>query len=182
MGTYRGHLKSGTRLGMMMLVNLRAGGSVHWQETRDRKERMPVAIIVGGPPVVGFQGPQKLRLNVNELGVAGGLAGGPINLVRGRTVDLLVPAEAEVVVEGYVDWECPRPEEATQIAGAAGQTDLVIEVSAITATTTRWCSTSIISQVTPKQINVVNGSPRHCSWFTCRHLGITGIQWPCMSR
>ena len=157
MGTYRGQLKSGTRLGMMMLVNLRAGGSVHWQKYRNRKERMPVAIIVGAPPVVGFQGPQKLRLDVDELGVAGGLAGGPINLVRGRTVDLLVPAEAEVVVEGYVDWEYLEPE------GPFGEShgyvaledyNLVIEVSAITRRRDA-IMTSIISQVTPSESSVV---------------------------
>ncbi|MGH7088056.1 MAG: UbiD family decarboxylase domain-containing protein, partial [Stellaceae bacterium] len=84
LGTYRGQLKSATRLGMMMLVNLRAGGSVHWAKHRKRNTPMPVAIVVGGPPVVGFQGPQKLPLDLDELAVAGGLAGGPINLVRAR--------------------------------------------------------------------------------------------------
>jgi len=47
---------------------------------------------------------------VDEFGVAGALAGGPINAVRARTVDLLVPAEAEVVVEGYVDTDFLEPE------------------------------------------------------------------------
>ena len=82
MGTYRGHLKSPTRLGMMMLVNLRAGGLDHWRKYAARGEPMPVAIVVGAPPVVAFQGPQKLRPEVDELGVAGGLAGAPISVVK----------------------------------------------------------------------------------------------------
>jgi UbiD family decarboxylase len=157
LGTYRGQLKSPNRLGMMMLVNLRAGGSVHWQKYRLRKERMPIAIVIGGPPVVGYQGPQKLGLDVDELAVAGGLAGGPINLVRGRTVDLLVPAEAELVVEGYVDPEYLEPE------GPFGEShgyvaledyNLAIEVSAITRRR-EAIMTSIISQVTPSESSVV---------------------------
>ena len=50
-------------------------------------------------------GPQKLPIGVDELTVAGGLAGAPINVVRARTVDLMVPAEAEIVIEGLIDTE-----------------------------------------------------------------------------
>ena len=39
---------------------------------------MPIAIVIGGAPVVIFTGPQKLALDIDELGVAGGLAGAPI--------------------------------------------------------------------------------------------------------
>ena len=42
--------------------------------------------------------------------VAGGLAGAPIRVVKAKTVDLMVPAEAEVVIEGYVDTEMVEPE------------------------------------------------------------------------
>ncbi len=59
-GTYRGMLKAPTRLGMMMLANIRAGGLEHWRKYRARGEPMPVAIVVGCPPLVAFQGPQKL--------------------------------------------------------------------------------------------------------------------------
>ncbi len=38
------------------------------------------------------------------------LPGEPINVVRGRTVDLMVPAEAEIVIEGYIDTEYLEPE------------------------------------------------------------------------
>ena len=59
-GTYRAHLKAPTRLGMMTLANLRGGGITHWHKYRGRGERMPVAIVVGCPPVVAYQGPQRL--------------------------------------------------------------------------------------------------------------------------
>ncbi len=71
---------------------------------------MPCAIVLGCPPYVAFMGPQKLPIDVDEFTVAGGLAGAPINVVRARTVDLLVPAEAEVVIEGLIDTEYVEPE------------------------------------------------------------------------
>ncbi|HUZ73241.1 MAG TPA: UbiD family decarboxylase [Stellaceae bacterium] len=157
LGTYRGMLKAPTRLGMMMLANIRAGGLEHWRKYRARGEPMPVAIVVGCPPLVAFQGPQKLRLDLDELAVAGGLAGSPINVVRGRTVDLLVPAEAELVIEGRVDTDYLEPE------GPFGEShgyvaledyNTVVNVTAITRRRGAVL-TSILSQVTPSESSVV---------------------------
>ncbi len=156
-GTYRAQLKSSDRLGLMMFTGMRQGGLEHWRKYQLRGEKMPVAIVVGCPPVVAFMGPQKLPLGVDEFGVAGGLAGGPINVVRGRTVDLLVPAEAELVVEGLVDTEFLEPE------GPFGEShgyialeeyNFRIEVTAITHRADAVL-TSMISQVTPSESSVV---------------------------
>ena len=75
-----------------------------------RGEPMPCAIVLGCPPYVAFMGPQKLPIGVDELTVAGGLAGGPINIVRARTVDLMIPAESEIVIEGLIDTDYLEPE------------------------------------------------------------------------
>jgi 4-hydroxy-3-polyprenylbenzoate decarboxylase len=157
MGTYRAQLKASNRLGLMMLVNIRAGGSVHWAKHRARREPMPVAIVVGCPPAVAFQGPQKLPLDLDELGVAGGLVGAAIRVVRARTVDLLVPAEAEIVIEGLIDPEYLEPE------GPFGEShgyvaledyNNIVDVTAITRRRDAIL-TSIISQVTPSESSVV---------------------------
>jgi len=177
-GTYRGQLKSATRLGMMTLVNLRSGGYDHWKKSAGRK--MPVAIVVGCPPVVAYQGPQKLPHEVDEIGVAGALAGGPINVVRGRTVDLLVPAEAELVIEGFVDPEYLEPE------GPFGEShgyvaledfNLIIDVTAITRRKDAII-TSIISQVTPSESSVVKRLAYEPSYlgFLRDTLGVRGIR------
>jgi len=156
-GTYRGQLKGPTRLGMMTLVNLRSGGYEHWKKSQAAGQKMPIAIVVGCPPVVAFQGPQKLPHEVDEIGVAGALAGGPINVTRGRTVDLMVPAEAELVIEGFADPDYLEPE------GPFGEShgyvaledfNLIIEVTAITRRKDAII-TSIISQVTPSESSVV---------------------------
>ena len=180
MGTYRGHLKAPQRLGMMMLASIRAGGLEHWRKYRARGERMPIAIVIGCPPLVAFQGPQKLRIGVDEMGVAGGLAGAPINVVRGKTVDLLVPAEAEVIVEGLIDTDYLEPE------GPFGEShgyvaledyNVVINVTAITRRKDAIL-TSIISQVTPSESSVVKRlayEPLFLA-FLRDHLGVKGVK------
>ena len=112
MGTYRAALKAPDRLVVRMATRTGgAGGYIHYQKHQKRGDKtMPCAIVLGCPPFVAFMGPQKLPVDVDELGVAGGLAGVPINVVRARTVDLLVPAEAEIVIEGLIDTEYLEPE------------------------------------------------------------------------
>ena len=120
-------------------------------------ERMPVAIVVGCPPVVAFRGRRSRRTASTSSTIAGGLAGAPINVVRAKTVDLLVPAESEVVIEGFADPDYLEPE------GPFGEShgyvaledyNLVIEVTAITRRRNAIV-TSIISQVTPSESSVV---------------------------
>jgi UbiD family decarboxylase len=157
LGTYRGQLKAPDRLGMMMLANIRAGGLEHWRKYKAQGRAMPVAIVVGCPPLVAFQGPQKLPLDLDELSVAGGLAGGPIDVVRAHTSDLLVPAEAEIVIEGWIATDHLEPE------GPFGEShgyvaledyNTVVTVTAITRRKDALF-TSIISQVTPSESSVV---------------------------
>ncbi|MBN2569895.1 MAG: UbiD family decarboxylase [Deltaproteobacteria bacterium] len=157
MGNYRGQVKSPTRLGMNPSLELRPGIYIHWEKYKARGERMPAAVVVGAPPAVTFTSVQKLREDVDELAVAGGLVGSPINVVRARTVDLLVPAEAEIVIEGYIDTEYLEPE--APFGESHGHVNLQ-EYNAfmdITAITRRRNAilTSIISQVTPSESSVI---------------------------
>jgi UbiD family decarboxylase len=157
MGVYRGNLKAPDRIAVMMLISLSAGGYYHWKKYKARGEKMPVCIVLGCPPVVEFTGPQKLRVGQDELAVAGGLAGGPINVVRAKTCDLLVPAEAEIIIEGLIDDEYLEPE------GPFGEShgyvaleeyNLMMQVTAITRRE-HPVIPSIISQVTPSESSVI---------------------------
>ena len=180
LATYRCQLKGPKRLGLMTLMNLRSGGYAHWAKFAQRKQSMPVAIVLGSPPVVAVQGPQKLPLGVDELAVAGGLAGVPINVVKARTVDLLVPAEAEIVIEGTVDPEYLEPE------GPFGEShgyvaledyNFVVEVTAITRRKNAILP-SIISQVTPSESSMVKKlayEPMYLAHLR-NTLGIAGIR------
>ena len=62
MGTYRVALKAADRAVVRMVAReaTGAGGFLHWLKYRERKEKMPIAIVVGAAPIVMFTGPQKL--------------------------------------------------------------------------------------------------------------------------
>ena len=76
-GNYRGQLKAPKRLGMNPSVELRAGIYAHWEKYKARGEPMPCAVVVGCPPVVSYASVQKLANDLDELAVAGAIAGGP---------------------------------------------------------------------------------------------------------
>ncbi len=158
MGTYRCGLKASDRLVMRMATRVGgAGGYVHWKKCKERGEKLPCAIVLGCPPYVAYTGPQKLPIDTDEFAVAGGLAGEPINAVRARTVDLLVPAEAEVVIEGLIDPTLLEPE------GPFGEShghvaleefNMPMEITAITRKADAIIP-SYISQVAPSESSVI---------------------------
>lgn len=97
-GNYRGQLKGPRKIGCY-----NQGGqhlTLHLQKYKEKGVPMDAALVVGGPPVVSYATVQKVPYGVDEMTVAGALSGGPIHMVRCKTVDLLVPAEAELVIEG----------------------------------------------------------------------------------
>ena len=158
MGTYRAQLKATDRLGVRMAARIGgAGGYLHWQKYRKLKKPMPIAIVVGCAPVVMFTGPQKLPIDLDEMAVAGGLAGAPIRVVKAVSVDLDVPADAEIVVEGLIDPELLEPE------GPFGEShghvaledfNMSMQVTAITHKRAPVFA-SILSEVTPSESSVM---------------------------
>jgi 4-hydroxy-3-polyprenylbenzoate decarboxylase len=158
MGTYRAQLKATDRLGVRMASRAGgAGGYLHWQKYRARKQPMPCAIVVGCAPVVAFTGPQKLAIDQDEMGVAGALAGYPIRTAKAVTIDVEVPADAEIVVEGLIDPELLEPEGPFgESHGHVALEDFNMSMQ-VTAITHRRAPVfvSIISQVTPSESSVI---------------------------
>src|SRR5256886_6970852 len=95
MGIYRGQVKAPRRLGMNPSLELRPGIYVHWEKMKRAGKKLPAAVVLGAPPCIAFASAQKAPETLDELHLAGGLAGVPINVVKAKSVDLLVPAEAE---------------------------------------------------------------------------------------
>jgi UbiD family decarboxylase len=83
-GNYRGQLKAPRRLGMNPSVELRAGIYAHWLKCKARGEPLPCAVVVGCPPAISYASVQKMPENLDEVAVAGALAGAPINVEIGR--------------------------------------------------------------------------------------------------
>ncbi len=159
MGTYRAALKAPDRLVVRMATRVGgAGGYQHYLKHQKRGDKtMPCAIVLGCPPYVAFMGPQKLPIDLDEFKVAGGLAGAPINVVRARTVDLMVPAEAEVVIEGLIDTEYVEPEAPFGESHghiALEEYNMPMRVTAITHRRDAVIP-SYISQVAPSESSVI---------------------------
>jgi len=156
-GNYRAHVKSPRRVGMNASLELTPGIYQHWQKAKARGEPLPAALVVGGPPVIAFAAVQKLPYDLDELAVAGGLVGSPINMVRCRTVDLLVPAESEIVIEGLIDTRWLEPE--APFGESHGHVNLqeynpFMEITAICHRRDAIL-TSMISQVTPSESSLI---------------------------
>ncbi len=78
-------------------------GAAHWREMAERGETMPVCIALGADPPSMYAATAPLPPTVDEFLFAGFLRGKPVSLVRALTCDLEVPAEADFVLEGYID-------------------------------------------------------------------------------
>src|SRR5262250_1791750 len=181
MGNYRGHVKAPRRLGMNPSLELRPGIYNHWEKLRERGiKKLACAVVLGAPPCVTFASVQKLPETVDELYVAGALVGSPINVVKAKTVDLVVPAEAEIVVEGFIDTEYLEPE--APFGESHGHVNLqefnaFMDVTAITRRRDAVL-TSIISQVTPSESSLIKRigmEPLFLSYLQ-NTLGIKGVK------
>src|SRR6186997_45935 len=103
--------RTGTRnVGMYRMQKLGPRATaMHWQIHKDGRAdylatdgRIEVAVALGLDPVTAYSASAPLPKHVDELMVAGFLRGGAVELVKAKTVDLEVPANAEIVLEGYV--------------------------------------------------------------------------------
>jgi UbiD family decarboxylase len=73
-----------------------------WQEWVKLGKPMPYALVQGGDPAIPFVGGIPLPAEVDEAGYIGALSGEPVEVVDCETVDLQVPASAEIVIEGHM--------------------------------------------------------------------------------
>jgi len=107
-GTYRVHIKSRTRTGIQLGIGQHL--AIHWTKAKSLGRPLEVAIALGGPPCLGLVSTAKIPYGMDELAVAGGIAGEPIKVVKCKTVDIEVPAFAEIVLEGIMPTDQVEPE------------------------------------------------------------------------
>ena len=156
-GNYRGQVKTPGRLGMNTSTELRTGGYINWLAWKALGQPMPCAVVIGCAPLVSYASVQKIPEGQDEMEVAGALAGQPLEVVQAKTVDLLVPADAEVVIEGNVDTEYLEPE--APFGESHGYVNLqeyngYLDVTAITRKKDAIIS-SWVSQVAPSESSVI---------------------------
>ncbi|MFQ5915912.1 MAG: UbiD family decarboxylase [Nitrospinota bacterium] len=134
LGTYRAQIKAPDKTGLLayaqtdLIILIR-------RARRAGVKALPIAGVLGCAPNVCMASAAKLPLEVDELAVAGGLSREPLPLVKCKTVDLEVPATAEIVIEGEIPIDYLEPEapfgEYTGYLGLRGMA-FVVRVKAIT--------------------------------------------------
>ena len=101
LGIYRGMI--GQKDTLPVLLWRAQNWGVHFQKWKERGEKMPVAHVYGWEPCLPYCASAPVPTGVSEYDVMGAIRGAPVPLVKCETVDLMVPASAEMVVEGYID-------------------------------------------------------------------------------
>jgi 4-hydroxy-3-polyprenylbenzoate decarboxylase len=100
-GTYRMQVYDRNTTGMHWQTH--KVGTRHYRISGERGEdRLPVAVALGADPATIWTGSAPLPPDMDEMIVAGFLREDGVDLVKGKTVDLMIPAQAEIVLEGYV--------------------------------------------------------------------------------
>ncbi|MFZ1624309.1 MAG: UbiD family decarboxylase [Gammaproteobacteria bacterium] len=104
-----------------------------YQHAEQRGESIPVALAIGVEPALQMAATCKLPPDQSEFNLAGGLQGKPVDLIKCETSDLLVPANAEMIIEAEVRFTSNIDNNLGEFAGQYGlETAPVAEVTAIT--------------------------------------------------
>ena len=130
-GTYRVMLKAADRTGVLMMSGQDERG--FWEKARRLGEPLEAVLILTPPPSLSLCAVDKM--NISEYDAAGALNGAPLELVQAETVDLLIPARAEIAIEGRVRTDILEMEGPFgEFGGYVGAEDyqMVFEVTAIT--------------------------------------------------
>ncbi|RPJ17599.1 MAG: menaquinone biosynthesis decarboxylase [Desulfobacteraceae bacterium] len=100
-GMYRMQKYDNSSTGMHWQYN--KDGTRHFDKYKNRKQRMEVAVALGGSPAVTYAASAPLPPDIDEFIFAGFIESQPVEIVKAKTVDLFVPAESDFVIEGYLD-------------------------------------------------------------------------------
>jgi 4-hydroxy-3-polyprenylbenzoate decarboxylase len=100
-GIYRGMVASKTEIPILLWRAQHIGNHYTAYQQAGLKE-MPIAFVIGWEPSLGFCAGQPVPAGVCEYDVMGAIRGQPVELVKCETSDLLVPASAEIVIEGTI--------------------------------------------------------------------------------
>ena len=134
LGIYRGMIKAPDRVGCATDVSTQHL-AIQWEKARRLGQHLDVAVFIGGPPSLLLAAASKVPYGVDEYGVAGALNGAPIEVTQAESVDILVPAAAEIVLEGRIRTDILEPEapfgEASGYLGPR-KMEKVFEVTTIT--------------------------------------------------
>lgn len=100
LGIYRLLVKDKDRIGVQAAAQHDI--AIHLRKAEELNQPLPVAIAVGNEPIMTLVGGMPLKYNEDEYEMAGALRGEPAEIIRAETGDLMVPAGAEIILEGEI--------------------------------------------------------------------------------
>jgi len=106
-GNYRSQIKAADRCGGFFVTQHMGQ---HWRKCKAQGKRLEACIAIGVVPSIAYSATAKIPYDFDEYRLAGGLAGAPMELVQAKSVDLLVPATAEIIIEGTIPTDIIEPE------------------------------------------------------------------------
>lgn len=176
-GIYRSMIKSDLRAGIFNGPNQHL--RLHWEKCRNRGLPLQAAIVIGATPNLCYLGGAKIPVAIDEYSIAGGIAREPMELVRCKTVNVEVPATAELVIEGevpvdYLEREAPFGEFTGYMGGQA--VGLCFNVTCITHRNNAIFN-AILGQIAPSEENTMKAAAACANWlqFLKNDLNIPGI-------
>ncbi|MEK6260904.1 MAG: UbiD family decarboxylase [Planctomycetota bacterium] len=134
-------------------------GHRHWQTAVRERKQLPVAMSLGGDPLLALSAAAPLPAGVDRGLFAGFLRGTSLDLVKGRSVELDVPAGAEIILEGYID-HAAAPLLAPPIASDSGHYSLPEELPVVQVTAITHRANPVLSVV------IASRPPSEASWIS----------------
>ena len=136
-GNYRNQIFTATEMGCYVLSAPPRHIRMHWDKWKARGQAMPVAVAIGPEPYLNLTSVSAVPAHVDEYDIAGGLKGEPLEVVQAELSDLLVPAQAEIILEGEMPidkfWPVEGPfGEFLGFMGDAIKNSFYIEVKKVT--------------------------------------------------
>jgi 4-hydroxy-3-polyprenylbenzoate decarboxylase len=178
-GTYRMMVHDRNHAG----ISLEPGkdAKIDLVRTWKRGERMPVAAVVGLHPLWLALGAQKFPKDLSEYEAIGGVIGAPLEVVPVGPAGILVPAHAEIVLEGYVELHDSKPEgpfgEFTGYYGTPDADAPVMTVSAIHHRREPILTNALLAEYPANETSLLGSVARSAKlWDDLDRLGIPGIR------
>jgi len=179
-GTHRMMVHDGKSTGIWMIP----GKHIQLQHAKyiERNERMPVAVAIGVDPVVFMASSAPFPINECEYDYMGGIRGEALKVTKGETVDLPVPATAEVILEGYVDprkmkMEGPYAEYSGHYQAQYPKPVFNVECVTYRDNCIHWGCTTGVPVTDTHFIQSLNRSA--LLWSDLERMGIPGIRGVC---
>jgi 4-hydroxy-3-polyprenylbenzoate decarboxylase/2,5-furandicarboxylate decarboxylase 1 len=153
------------------------------RKAESRGEALPVAIAIGTDPVLMLASQWDAPYGVDEIELAGALRGEPVEVVRAETVDLMVPATAEIVIEGAIQPNARQTEGPFGEVGGYSTPEFpkpVIEVTAITHRRNPIFQAALTGMPTTEN-HILRQIPMEATYYwelKKRHPGVTAVHFP----